>query len=325
MSDGVVVAGEHSVPFHPYDVEWVPESCRFAAVGMYARGSGAIQVFEIEEDGLKSVTQVEKKAAFKCLSFGLSRAPVRLLATGDFDGNVCVWNLDQPHHPSFSTKGHQTLVNAVDACGGTSRGGGAPELVSAGRDGLVRLWDIRQKEPVATIGSPENGRDCWAVAIGNTANTEDRLVCAGYDNGDVALVDLRSSSVMWQTNVGAGVCRVSFDTPDKAPSRVVATTVDGKAHVFSLTNPSAPHSIPVHDDTVWCVRHVPQDQSLFGTAAGDGSVSVWRHGESRIATTSVSERPVLSMDWCPDRMGLCVVCTLDQSIRLLQFTNLGKV
>ena len=47
---------------------------------------------------------------------------------------------------------------------------GAPELVTGSRDGLVKVWDPRQKgDPVATMepGEGEAKRDCWAVAFGN--------------------------------------------------------------------------------------------------------------------------------------------------------------
>lgn len=85
-------------------------------------------------------------------------------------------------------------------CGGgwQAKGYGAPELVSCGRDGCVRVWDVRQKDaPVAAFepGKEDraNPRDCWTVAFGNSFNDEERCVLAGYDNGDVKLFDLRTN------------------------------------------------------------------------------------------------------------------------------------
>ena len=43
------------------------------------------------------------------------------------------------------------IINAIDGCGGVAIGYGAPELVTGGRDGCVRLWDIRVKEPVLAL------------------------------------------------------------------------------------------------------------------------------------------------------------------------------
>lgn len=70
------------------------------------------------------------------------------------------------------------------------------------------VWDVRQKnEPVAKMEPSDNTtkRDCWAVAFGNSYNSEQRIVCAGYDNGDIKMYDLRTNSIRWETNVKNGV------------------------------------------------------------------------------------------------------------------------
>jgi hypothetical protein len=51
----------------------------------------------------------------------------------------------------------------------------------------------------------ETKRDCWAVCFGNAYSSSERVVCAGYDNGDVKLFDLRSMSIRWETNIKNGV------------------------------------------------------------------------------------------------------------------------
>jgi hypothetical protein len=40
---------------------------------------------------------------------------------------------------------------------------------------------------------------------GNAYNPHDRCVCAGYDNGDIKLFDLRNMALRWETNVKNGV------------------------------------------------------------------------------------------------------------------------
>jgi hypothetical protein len=128
--------------------------------------------------------------------------------------------LDQP---IYSVKGHTEIINAIDGVGGLGIGEGAPEIATASRDGIsylssilfhisilgrVHIWDTRQAGlPVASMepAEGETKRDCWAVCFGNAFQTSERVVCSGYDNGDVKLFDLRSMSIRWETNIKNGV------------------------------------------------------------------------------------------------------------------------
>ena len=126
----------------------------------------------------------------------------------------------------FSQQAHTSIMNSIDGCGGGSHsngGYGAAEIVTGGRDGCVRLWDIRVPEPIlalepntastqtiSQINKNANAplptpRDCWTVAFGNSYNDEERCIVAGYDNGDVKLFDLRTNTMRYETNIGNGV------------------------------------------------------------------------------------------------------------------------
>ncbi|XP_010772809.1 dynein axonemal assembly factor 10, partial [Notothenia coriiceps] len=101
----------------------------------------------------------------------------------------------------------------------------------------VKVWDTRQKDsPVANMepGEGETKRDCWTVALGHAFNDQDRCVCAGYDNGDIKLFDLRNMSLRWETNIKNGVCCVEFDRKDINMNKLVATSLEGKFHVFDM-------------------------------------------------------------------------------------------
>lgn len=116
-------------------------------------------------------------------------------------------DLERLDVPVYSSQAHSSIVNAIDGCGGLGIGGGAPEILTGGRDGCVRLWDPRVSEPVLAL-EPSEGqqtRDCWTVAFGNAYNDEERCIVAGYDNGDVKLFDLRTNTLRYETNVANGV------------------------------------------------------------------------------------------------------------------------
>ena len=46
---------------------------------------------------------------------------------------------------------------------------------------------------------------CIGLTAGNSYNDTERCVCAGYDNGDIKLFDLRTMTQRWETNVKNGV------------------------------------------------------------------------------------------------------------------------
>jgi len=77
---------------------------------------------------------------------------------------------------------------------------------------------------VPEVGAPV--RDCWAVAFGDAQSVDSRVVAAGYDNGDVKVLDLVKGKIRWETNVANGVCglevrlkRQNTDQKDKHGSK----------------------------------------------------------------------------------------------------------
>ncbi|XP_045436790.1 dynein axonemal assembly factor 10 isoform X1 [Pipistrellus kuhlii] len=360
-----------------FDCKWMPCSAKFVTMGNFARGTGVIQLYEIQHGDLKllreivqsfqgpnqkekqtsgglSVTwEIEKAKPIKCGTFGATSLQQRYLATGDFAGNLHIWNLEAPEYPVYSVKAHKEIINTIDGVGGLGIGEGAPEIVTGSRDGTVKVWDPRQKDdPVANMEpvQGENKRDCWTVAFGNAYNQEERVVCAGYDNGDIKLFDLRNMSLRWETNIKNGVCSLEFDRKDISMNKLVATSLEGKFHVFDMrtqhpTKGFASVSEKAHKSTVWQVRHLPQNRELFLTAGGAGALHLWKYeypaqrskkdsegvemgvagSVSLLQNVTLSTQPISSMDWSPDKRGLCICSSFDQMVRVLIITKLNKV
>jgi len=143
--------------FTPFDAKWVPMSAKFAVVGCYPKGSGALQVHELDGASLKLVAQREVPEGVKCATFGATSYEARQLATGDYAGQLAVWDLERlggggdsassssvgtgagaapsKAAPVFQVKGHTSIINAIDGIGGLNVGSGAPEIVTGSRDG----------------------------------------------------------------------------------------------------------------------------------------------------------------------------------------------
>jgi len=124
-----------SLDYTLFDARWIPCSARFVVLGNYARGTGAFQIYEVSKGDVKLLKSDEKRTALKCGTFGASSLQQRFLATGDFEGKMMIWNLENTGRPVYSVKAHSQIVNAIDGVGGLGIGEGAPEIVTGSRDG----------------------------------------------------------------------------------------------------------------------------------------------------------------------------------------------
>uniref|UniRef100_A0A182SI88 WD repeat-containing protein 92 n=1 Tax=Anopheles maculatus TaxID=74869 RepID=A0A182SI88_9DIPT len=346
---------EKSLNYSVYDVKWIPCTAKFVAVGSQPKGTGTIQIYELNRGTLDLVRETEKAVSLKCCSFGASRLRAEHLAVGDFAGTLAVYDLERLDAPVYEVKGHEGIINTLDAIGGSTVNCGAPEIVTGGRDGSVKVWDPRQpNDPVANICPASKDwserRDCWAVGFGDSYNPVERVVCSGYDNGDLKLVDLRNLQLRWQTNVKNGICSVEFDRKDIRMNKLAVSTLEGGLHVYDMRTQHSKNGfasvrektvgqslgtngvISAAKSTVWTVKHLPQNRDIFITGGGSGNVRIWlyHYPEKRSKTltdgeeegvagslemlhaTTLSTQPVHTFDWSPDRQGLAVCGSFDQ-------------
>nr|XP_053651756.1 dynein axonemal assembly factor 10-like [Cherax quadricarinatus]XP_053651757.1 dynein axonemal assembly factor 10-like [Cherax quadricarinatus]XP_053651758.1 dynein axonemal assembly factor 10-like [Cherax quadricarinatus] len=349
----VLVYIEKSLNYSAFDVKWIPRSAKLVSIGSHPQGTGALQVYEMSEGDLKLLHDVERPKALKCGTFGASTLEERHLAIGDFEGKMEIIDLQSPQLPVYSVKAHSEIINTIDGIAGLDIGKGAPEIATGSRDGLVKVWDSRQKDrPVVTI-EPKDGeqkRDCWSVAFGNSHSTEDRTLCAGFDNGDVKMFDLRSMAVKWESNLSNGVCSLEFDRKDIVMNKLLTTTLESKFYIHDLRTFHKDKGFARlmdkgHKSTVWCGKHLPQDREIFVTTGGNGSIMLWKYSypvaRSKtledgsevgvvgqvipLQNATLTSQPITSFDWSPDKMGLSVCSGLDQTIRVVIVTKLNTV
>lgn len=146
-------------------------------------------------------------------------------------------------------------------------------------------------------------RDCWAVAFGSAYNNDERCVCAGFDNGDVKVFDLRTVQTRWETNVRNGVCDIETQNKYCEISELAVSTTNGGLNIFtnvgedfsqipaidikdadqlpvndpSQHNPATTTTVHhARENTVWRVKHLPQNANILATCGGSGNVRLWQ-------------------------------------------------
>lgn len=324
--------------------------CKRSAAGITSKAKGMMQIYELKGGKMSVVDEREQPAGLKCASFGASSLEQRSVATGDFRGSLAIYNLERLDAPTFSVNGHEQIINSIDGIGGLGGiGGGAPELATASRDGKVRVWDPRVNEHVVSLEPQEESRDCWSVAFGNSFDS-DRIVAAGYDNGDVKLFDLRTNTMRWETNANNGVTCLEFDRPDIEMNKLCVTTLESKFRVFDVRTQHqeqgfAHVAVKAHKATVWIARHLPQNRDIWMTGGGNGGLNLYTYhypkkrtamhketntpigvaGQVELLNSRViSTQPIVAFDWSPDKEGLAVLACLDQTIRVNICTKLDQ-
>lgn len=294
------------------------------------------------------------------------------IAIGDFVGGLRVWDVERllqlpqkfssiqaPHHRVVLEeadlediyifkvpRAHDSIINAIDG----ARYSGPPELVTGSRDGAVKVWDMRQpQKPVIALEPADKGRarDCWAVRFGNSYDPDERVVAAGYDNGDVKIFDLRTHKMLHEMNVGNGVCDLEFDRPDIPMNKLTAAMLEGKIRVSDLRtlHPKLGYAYVeqrISEGTIWTTKSVPQNREVFlSGGGGDLTLSQYKYPPERelkdpegikrgvagaveqLNQAKVGDQPINAVDWNRSKEGLLACTSFDQCVRIILVTKLS--
>ena len=165
------------------------------------------------------------------------------------------------------------------------------------------------------------------------------------------MFDLRTGTVRAEHNVKNGVCGVEFDRREIAMNKFVVTclesaftTFDARTHHPQKGFSSVTEKVPV-SATVWGAKHLPQNREVSMVLGGDGTLMLYKYQypDQRVVkdkdgvkmgvagtmnllnSKNVSTQPISSWDWSPDKEGLAVCGSFDQTVRVVIVTRLNKV
>ncbi len=89
---------------------------------------------------VSSLNTFEKEESLKCGTFEASAYEERYLAVGSFGGELSLLDIEHNAKALYTCRFHSEIINSIDACGGWTESCGAPEIVTASRDGSVSVW-----------------------------------------------------------------------------------------------------------------------------------------------------------------------------------------
>ena len=240
---------------------------------------------------------------------GLAFCPgEHVLALGDSRGGVSVWDIDT-QEKRFAVTGHRGPVAAV------LFGSDRKTLISAGRDGFVRFWNIESGKKVTEFRHPDG---IQAVALSADGRT---LVSGGWE-GRLRVWDTEShTQIAVLTNHTAWISSVVLSPDGKM---LASASAD---HTLRLWDTSSWQELDVlrgHHDEVASLAFSP-DGLLLLSGAKDGEVKAW--------SSVPRPRPVAFVPWQSDFCDFalasdataCAVLHSNSTVSLLEIPALQEV
>jgi len=323
----ILDVAETTLEFTALSLDWIPMSARIVAVGAHPKGHGVLSVFALSGRELCKTNSVTTEKPLRCGTFDLGDQQEREFCCGDFSGDLSVWDLETLTQTG-RVNAHADILNSIAGGGQDSS-----EILTGGRDGEVKLWDRRALLRPTVKMLPESNStkcDCWTVTHSGGGL---RLVSAGFDNGDVKVFDLRSTRVLWETNVSRGVSDINIVSDDDCSTgrRLIAGTVQGKLYAWDASAPSA-NVLSLHMDksTVWKTQLMRGDQkAILASCLGSGALCFTELRDLNTTTSPTTEHqhmhqvcdvPLISLAVSRDKPGLAATAACDNTIRLFFYT-----
>ncbi|CRG95176.1 G-beta repeat protein, putative [Plasmodium gallinaceum] len=346
----------YSVDNTIYDVKWIDEKSKIVAVGELLDKKGYINIYNLNKGKFTCDSSNKTNNGIKTVTPFYSYTGNYTLACGSFDGSILLYDIHNLSKEYYKIKKHNKLINKIDCKSYKNNN----IIVTASRDGSVKIFDIRTYQDVVSLEPPKNSAyipDCWCVATGNNYIEENSCgigeenfnICAGYDNGDIKFFDLKMMNLEHEVNVNNGVCSISYDRKETKKNKLICSTLEGNIYLFNLDVYSEDAGYSYRKDkiisgTCWGTPFLPQNRDIFALLGGDGNLILYKYiypeknhvfdetkgckrgiiGElDKLNYLNISTQPIISFDWNRQKLGLCALASLDQTIKVYIITKLN--
>jgi len=181
-----------------------------------------------------------------------------LVASGTFEGPVCLWDVASGRELARLAGHHNRSIDvAFHPDGGL--------LASTGADKTVRLWDVAARAQVAELRG--HTAVVWRVAF----SPDGRLLASCSEDGTVRFWDVRTRESLKVVPLGGGVYGVAF-SPDG--TRLAAGCRDNTVRLIDVATRQPVAELRGHTSYVHAVAWSPDGTRLV-SGSGDGTVRVW--------------------------------------------------
>ncbi|KAK4543628.1 hypothetical protein LTR36_005273 [Oleoguttula mirabilis] len=211
---------------------------------------------------------------------------------------IRIWNAERPHVKS-STEIKNAHAKGGVAFGAPGVSGETVEkiafcptvegvLASSGRDGMVRLWDVRVPGGIANLGGRGTAlADCRTGNEGTflTWHPNGREMLLGRDDSRIYSVDVRQmsgadSTPAYTLEATERIHRGSSSTTyyqmafSNTGREVFATTKGGPVKIFDYPSMSLLHTLTGHPETTYTVQQSPAG-TYVAAGSADSTISLW--------------------------------------------------
>ncbi|CRH01622.1 G-beta repeat protein, putative [Plasmodium relictum] len=347
----------YSVDNTIYEVKWIDDKSKILAVGELLDKKGYINIYNLNKGKFTCDSSNKTNKGIKTITPFYSYTGNYTIACGSFDGSILLYDINNMSKEYYKIKKHNKLINKIDCKSYKNNN----IIVTASRDGSVKIFDIRTYQDVVSLEPPKNSAyipDCWCVATGNNyieensycgIEEENMNICAGYDNGDIKFFDLKMMALEHEVNVNNGVCSISYDRKEAKKNKMICSTLEGNIYLFNLDVYSEDTGYSYRKDkiisgTCWGTPFLPQNRDIFASLGGDGNLILYKYiypeknhvfdeakgckrgivGElNKLNDLNISTQPIISFDWNKQKLGLCALASLDQTIKVYIITKLN--
>ncbi len=196
----------------------------------------------------------------------------RMLATGDYDGKVKLWDITNPTSPVLraTISGHTQFVHALAF---NSKG----NLLAVGSwDKLIKLWDISNSGSPKLVHTFSGHTD---YVLGLTFTQDDKYIISGGRDAKTKIWNVASKSLVTTLSGHTQNVFTVLVSPDG--KYLYTGSVDNSIRVWDISNISAPKALATltnanggHSNYVYKLV-ITHDGKTLASASRDKTVKLW--------------------------------------------------